>query len=105
MQGIIGGGSYAGASGGFSVNLEVTNADTVEQLRGFGLQTGGSAGDGLFVEGGAIAGPDYAGSYIGLGLGGGATPVAGYIYNTYTAPFNTSASMLNGQSGCSSKCY
>ncbi len=107
MQRIIGGGSYVGASGGFSINLEATNADTIQQLRGFGLQAGASYGEGLFVEGGTIAGPGYAGVYGGVGVGGGATPAAGYGYTTYTTPYGApgAASAPSQRGGCSPKCF
>jgi len=84
IQRVVGGGAYAGASGGFSINFERTNADSVQQLRGWSLQTGGSYGEGLYGEGGAILGSNYAGGYGGIGIGGG-TPGAGYVFTTYTS--------------------
>jgi len=109
MQRIIGGGSYAGANAGATINFEYTNADTVEQLRGFGVQAGGSGGQGLIYEAGGIAGDSYSGGYFGIGVGGGATPGAGFVFPTYTTPYNAPASAQSGSGsrggGCPPKCF
>jgi RHS repeat-associated protein len=86
VQQVVGGGSYVGVSGGFTITFEATTVDTIQQLHGFGVQVGGSVGEALFAEGGVMAGPDYVGVYGGGGIGGGATPAAGYIFITNTTP-------------------
>ena len=87
-QQIAGGGSYAGANGGFTLSLEASNASSVHQLEGLGFQAGGSGGELIYGEGGVFGGPGggspYGGIYGGIGLGGGLTPGAGFGYGTYT---------------------
>lgn len=85
IQRIVGAGAYAGANGGFSVNLEISEADSTSDLCGIGFQAGGAGGQVVFVDGNVFGGEGYVGYSLGLGIGGGATPIAGYGYATHTS--------------------
>ena len=88
MQRVLGAGSYAGASIGAAIDVEVTNADDVCQLRGLGYQVGGAGTPfgGPFVEGGVIGGQGYRGLFGGGGIGGG-TPGAAFGFITHTSDY------------------
>ncbi len=87
MQRVVGGGSYAGANAGITINLEVTDADNTSELCGVGYQVGGSAGVGLYGEANMFFGNGYVGLSGGVGLGAGATPAAGYGFVTHTSSY------------------
>ena len=84
----VGGGGYAGASGGATLTFELNSVENKEQLLGLGGQVGGTVGEGLVLEGGFVTGQDYTGLYFGGGIGAGVAPLAtyGFVTNTYS-PF------------------
>ncbi|MCP4706731.1 MAG: hypothetical protein GY865_19205 [candidate division Zixibacteria bacterium] len=55
--------------------IQITNADTIYDLRGTSVQTGGSAGEGVSVGVEIVTGDGYMGININFGVGGGLTPV------------------------------
>ncbi|MFC3851773.1 RHS repeat domain-containing protein [Salinispirillum marinum] len=65
-------------------NVEITGANSVNDLRGIGTQFGIEAGDGFVIEGGHMAGEGYHGIYGGYGAGIG-VPVGAHAYLTRTS--------------------
>ena len=84
IQRIVGAGAYAGASGGFTINLEASDADSTSDLCGIGFQSGASYGEGLYGDVNYFGGQGYAGWSVGGGLGGG-TIGSAYGYATHTS--------------------
>ena len=84
IQAIRGVGGYAGAGFGVSMNGEWSNADCIEQLKGYGYQYGANYGTGIFYEAGTFGGSGYKGYYAGGGIGAGLTPGGFGFYGTNT---------------------
>jgi hypothetical protein len=92
VGGAGGGVALVGCSaGGF---LEVTNADSVNDLKGGSIQAGGSFGEGLVLGGDYIVGlngkgmPSYQGVEVNLGIGGG-LPLDLHVLGSLSTGFAT----------------
>lgn len=70
-----GAGGYGGVSGSVGGIIQVTNADTIYDLKGWSSQTGGSYGQGTSYGVELIIGKGYMGFNINVGIGGGLTAV------------------------------
>ena len=69
-----GGGGMGGINASGASLFQVTNADSIYDLKGFSTQTGGSFGEGFSVGGEYVIGPGYTGVNINVGIGGGLSP-------------------------------
>jgi len=81
---VVGGGGADIAGISLTVNVEVTNAESVHDLNGDGYQVGVDAGEGVIVEGATFGGEGYEGVSLGVGPGVG-TPIGGSALATETA--------------------
>lgn len=71
VLGGLGGGGFAGAGGGVGASVTVTNAPTVENLKGWSVQGGGQIGEGLTANVEGVLIPNRGSKpYIGLTVGG-----------------------------------
>jgi RHS repeat-associated protein len=80
-----GGGGYAGVGGSAGGIIQVTNADSIYDLRGFSAQTGISFSWGPSVGAEWVVGIGYMGVNITFGLGGGLSPVEMHSIAEYAA--------------------
>jgi hypothetical protein len=80
---------FGGSASGF---LQVTDADSVDSLKGESVQVGGSAGEALVIGGDYIVGydknckPTYKGGDISVGVGAG-SPIEGHAFRTFSGGF------------------
>jgi RHS repeat-associated protein len=80
-----GGGGYAGVGGSGGGIIQVTNADSIYDLRGFNVQTGFSFTWGPNIGAEWVVGMGYMGVNINFGLGGGLTPFEMHSIAEYAA--------------------
>jgi RHS repeat-associated protein len=90
-QGTLGIGAGAGAAI-TAFNFQLTNAQTVDELRGWGLEAAFPTPI-PFVSGGLVKGATYSGFEVGLGLG-----LEGHVNATYTWPVNDDGLMCHKSS-------
>jgi len=85
--GTAGGGGFAGSGGSVTVDLTVSRNDSIHDLSGTAITTGGSFGEGFVggIEGNIPQNSDALDSVtFSFGLGAGPSPIEGHVFGTTT---------------------